>query len=104
MKKYNTFIKLNRPIRFWGLSPIQFTIIASGGVIILMLLVFKQVHPIITISAIAAMIFIFTLLFTRLKEHHKKGNPNYIQGLSVKSSTPKRIIDKRRVFKNLVKQ
>lgn len=104
MKKYNTFIKVNRPIRFWGLSPIQFTIIALVGAIIVIILIFKQIHPILLMSMIAVMIYVFVLLFTKLKEHHKKGNPNYLQGLSIKSSTPKKVIDKGLVFKNLIRK
>jgi hypothetical protein len=104
MKRYNTFIKVNRPIRFWGLSPLQFTIIALLGAIIVFILIFKQIHPVLLISMIAAMIYIFVLLFTRLKQHHKKGNPNYLQGLSIKASTPKRITDTGKVFKNLIRK
>ena len=99
--RYNTLTKLNRPIRFWGLSSLQFGLIAISGMIIILVLVFQRVNPMLFIMIIAGIVFGFSLLFANLKKEQKKGNPNYIQGLMIKDQTPKKIVD-RGLFKNLI--
>jgi hypothetical protein len=48
------------------------------------------------------MTFISGILFKNLSKEHKAGNPDYLTGLSVKSITPTKILDKNRVFKILI--
>lgn len=51
-----------------------------------------------------AIFFASGILFKNLKREHKAGNPDYLTGLSVRSATPKQIIDKHKVFNFIIKQ
>ena len=44
------------------------------------------------------------VLFKNLKREHKAGNPNYLSSLSIKSATPKKIVDKHKVFNFIMKK
>ena len=103
MKKYNTLIKINRPIKFLGLSALQFTIIALFGAMIIIVLVFKKVHPLLLVLSILGMVLLFTYLFKELKKQQKRGNPDYLQGVIIKRETPKQITDRNFLFRNLIR-
>ena len=83
--------KINRPIRFFGLSSGQFGLFMLANALIIIVFVFKHVHPIIVISVMGAIFFGSGVLFKNLKREHKAGNPNYLSSLSIKSATPKKL-------------
>ena len=88
--------KINKPIKFFGLS--------SGQFAIFMLLTAITMHPILIIGIISAILFLSGLLFQTLKKEHKAGNPDYLTGLRIKNATPRQITDKRQIFKFILKQ
>ncbi|MCI7358380.1 MULTISPECIES: hypothetical protein [Bacteroides] len=96
--------KINRPIRFFGLSSGQFGLFMLANALIIIVFVFKHVHPIIVISVMGAIFFGSGVLFKNLKREHKAGNPNYLSSLSIKSATPKKIVDKHKVFNFIMKK
>lgn len=69
-----------------------------ANALIIIVFVFKHVHPIIVISVMGAIFFGSGVLFKNLKREHKAGNPNYLSSLSIKSATPKKIVDKHKVL------
>ena len=81
--------KINKPIKFFGLSSGQFAIFMLLTAIIIIVSIFKQLHP---------------MLFQTLKKEHKAGNPDYLTGLRIKNATPRQITDKRQIFKFILKQ
>lgn len=99
-----TMRKINRPIRFFGLSSGQFGLFMLANALIIIVFVFKHVHPIIVISVMEAIFFGSGVLFKNLKREHKAGNPNYLSSLSIKSATPKKIVDKHKVFNFIMKK
>lgn len=99
-----TMRKINRPIRFFGLSSGQFGLFMLANALIIIVFVFKHVHPIIVISVMGAIFFGSGVLFKNLKREHKTGNPNYLSSLSIKSATPKKIVDKHKVFNFIMKK
>ena len=99
-----TMRKVNRPIRFFGLSSGQFGLFMLANALIIIVFVFKHVHPIIVISVMGAIFFGSGVLFKNLKREHKAGNPNYLSSLSIKSATPKKIVDKHKVFNFIMKK
>lgn len=99
-----TMRKINRPIRFFGLSSGQFGLFMLANALIIIVFVFKHVHPIIVISVMGAIFFGSGVLFKNLKREHKAGNPNYLSSLSIKSATPKKIVDKHKVFNFIMKK
>ena len=94
-----TMRKINKPIRFFGLSSGQFAIFMLFVAITIIVSIFKQFHPILIIGIISAILFFSAMLFKTLKKEHKAGNPDYLSGLSIRSVTPRRITDKKRIFK-----
>ena len=90
--------KINKPIKFFGLSSGQFAILMLLTAIIIIVSIFKQLHPILIIGIISG------LLFQTLKKEHKAGNPDYLTGLRIKNATPRQITDKRQIFKFILKQ
>ena len=92
-----TIRKINRPIKFFGLTSGQFGLFMLANALIIIVCIFKHVHPVIIVSVMGA-------LFKNLKREHKAGNPDYLTGLSVRSATPKQIIDKHKVFNFIMKQ
>lgn len=99
-----TMRKINRPIRFFGLSSGQFGLFMLANALIIIVFVFKHVHPIIVISVMGAIFFGSGVLFKNLKREHKAGNPNYLSSLSIKSATPKKIVDRHKVFNFIMKK
>ncbi len=95
----NTIRKINRPIRFGGLSSGQFALFMLAIAISIIICIFKQLHPAIITGIITGILFLSGLLFKRLKQEHKAGNPDYLTGLSIKRVTPKQIVDKNKIFK-----
>lgn len=99
-----TMRKINRPIRFFGLSSGQFGLFMLANALIIIVFIFKHVHPIIVIFVMGAIFFGSGVLFKNLKREHKAGNPNYLSSLSIKSATPKKIVDKHKVFNFIMKK
>ena len=73
--------KINKPIKFFGLSSGQFAIFMLLTAIIIIVSIFKQLHPILIIGIISAILFLSGLLFQTLKKEHKAGNPDYLHFL-----------------------
>lgn len=96
--------KINRPIKFFGLTSGQFGLFMLVNALIIVIFIFKHVHPFIIISVIGTIVFGSGILFKKLVREHKAGNPNYLSSLSVKYGTPAKIIDKHKVFNFIMKQ
>lgn len=100
----NTLGKINRPIRFWGLSAGQFGLFMVINALIIIVFVFINMYPVIIVTVMGAIFYVSSILFKNLKREHKAGNPNYLSSLSVKSATPKKIVDKHKVFNFIMKK
>ena len=59
---------------------------------------FKQLHPLVITLLLSGIVFLSGLLFNTLKKEHKAGNPDFLTGLSVRSATPRKIVDKKKIF------
>ena len=93
-----TMRKINKPIKFFGLSSGQFAIFMLLTALTVIVSIFKQLHPLIVIGIISG------ILFKTLKKEHKAGNPDYLTSVRIKSATPRQITDKRHIFKFILKQ
>ena len=96
---YNTFKQINKPIRLSGLSPLQFAGIALSIAAIAITLLLMRQHPVMILILLMGFLYLLSVLFSTLNKEHKNGNPNYLQGVSVKNSTPKKILDRCQIFK-----
>lgn len=91
--------KINKPVRFFGLSSVQFGLFMLANAIIIIVCIFKRLHPVFIVSVLSLIVFVSSIFFRKLKREHKAGNPDYIKGLSVRNSTPEKITDKKHVFR-----
>ena len=90
--------KINKPIKFFGLSSGQFGIFMLIVAITIIVCIFKQLHPLVITLLLSGIVFLSGLLFNTLKKEHKAGNPDFLTGLSVRSATPRKIVDKKKIF------
>ena len=93
-----TMRKINKPIKFFGLSSGQFGIFMLIVAITIIVCIFKQLHPLVITLLLSGIVFLSGLLFNTLKKEHKAGNPDFLTGLSVRSATPRKIVDKKKIF------
>lgn len=98
-----TIRRINRPIKFFGLTSGQFAVFVIIVALIIIACIFKRVHPIIIVCVLSSILYGSNILFQGLKREHKAGNPDYLTSLSVKSVTPSKIIDKNQVFNLIMK-
>jgi c-di-AMP phosphodiesterase-like protein len=94
---------MNRPIRFFGLSSLQLGGLFVIAAIIIVIMITSNAGVLFIVTLIACMLLLFSLLFSKLNKEHKRGNPNYAQGVSVQSATPRKVVDKKRIFNHLIK-
>lgn len=99
-----TLRKINKPIKFFGLSSGQFAVYMLAVAVIIIVCIFKRLHPVIIVSMIGAIFFVSSILFKNLIREHKAGNPDYLSSLSIKAVTPKTIIDRHKVFNLILKR
>lgn len=98
-----TLRKINRPIKFFGLSSGQFGLYMLAVAVIVIACIFKRLHPVLIVGMIGAILFASGILFKNLIREHKEGNPDYLSSLSVKAVTPRMIIDKHKVFNIIIR-
>lgn len=100
--RINTLVKINRPIKFSGLTSGQLGIFILGIFFILIVSIFMRISPLLIVAVLGAIVFISNQLFKKLSIEHKNGNPDYLAGKSVQKSTPRKILDRKRTFKILI--
>jgi len=93
MKDYKNFSKLNKPIRFVGLSPMQFLIMFIIVAITFVATTSARLSFLITLIILLVEIIPIVIYASRASREHKKGNSKYFDSLSNFISTPKRIVD-----------
>lgn len=67
-----TMRKINKPIKFFGLSSGQFAIFMLLTALTVIVSIFKQLHPLIVIGIISVILFLSGLLFKTLKRSIKR--------------------------------
>lgn len=97
-----TLVKINRPIKFYGLSPKYFGIFVLAIALSLIAGVFLQLNPLVIVGVVMIVILLSKRFLKKFNMEHKSGNPDYLTGLRVKRVTPFKIVDKHRIFKTLM--
>jgi len=102
MKTLSTQKKMNRPIKFFGLSSLQFLLVCVFGAVIIVVEIFAGAGAIAIILTVCVLVFTFTYVFAKMSDAYKKGNTDFIRSKMVKDNTPKRITDHHRFFKFII--
>jgi hypothetical protein len=97
----NTLRKMNRPIKFFGLTSGQFGLYMLFVALLIITLIFKGKNSFLIVGTVTFLFIVSSFFFRRLQKEHKAGNPDYITSISIKSATPRKITDKYRIFKFL---
>jgi len=102
---YNTQVQMNKPMKFMGLSSLQlFIVIGILGLVMLVCMSFLKT-PFIIPLVIDGILFVpIFLISKKLGKEHKKGNSDYYGSYVAYMSTPKKIIDKNKIFSFLVNE
>jgi c-di-AMP phosphodiesterase-like protein len=95
----NTLRKMNRPIKFFGLTSGQFGLYALFIALMIIVMIFRNNNSFLIVGIVTTLIIGSSFLFRRLQKEHKAGNPDYITSISIKSAIPKKIVDKNKIFK-----
>ena len=100
-----TMRKSQQADQVFGLSSGQFAIFMLLTAIIIIVSIFKQLHPIL----IHRNHFRHSVSIRSAVPNLEKGNtrpvtPDYLTGLRIKNATPRQITDKRQIFKFILKQ
>lgn len=96
--------KMNKPIRFAGLSSLQL-----GGSILLSVTIFlvmatSKMALFGLFVLITIWIVLIKFIFKKLIKEHKKGTPDYINSYFALRGTPKAIVDRNFIFSFLIKR
>ncbi|MDR1368813.1 MAG: hypothetical protein LBJ72_01615 [Dysgonamonadaceae bacterium] len=95
----NTLRKINKPIKFFGLTSGQFGLYMLFIALLIIVLIFQGKNSFLIVGAVTFLLVASSFLFGRLQKEHKAGNPDYITSISIKSAIPRKIVDKRHIFK-----
>jgi|ERR1035437_1114285 hypothetical protein len=102
---YNTFVQMNKPMKFMGLSSIQlFGAIGILGLVVVVCMSFFKTKVYIPLSIDSVIFIPMYLISKKLTKEHKRGNSNYYGSFLAYWSTPKKIIDKNKVFNFLINE
>lgn len=66
-----TMRKINKPIKFFGLSSGQFAVFMLVVALIIIFSIFKQLHPVFIIGIVSGILGLSGMLFGTLKKEHK---------------------------------
>ncbi len=98
-KSYNTLNQMNKPIRMMGLSSIQlFIIIGVVGMTVMICTAIIGLNVLSTIMVAGVVILPLVFIAGKLSVAHKKGCPDYMKSYLAFMSTPKKIIDRKRLL------
>jgi len=103
MKSYHTLRKINRPIKFFGLTSLQLGGVCLIVALLIILMIAANKNPVAIIFFVVVVISGLSFLLGKLNVEHKKGNPDYLVGEQVKTATPKKIKDGKKIFGFLMK-
>jgi len=101
-KTFSSCMKMNKPIRFYGMSAYQGFGFFIFGLLSIVFMIFSGVKFYLMLLIFAGEVYGLFLLSKKLKEAAKDGTPDLLSSWQVKNSTPKKIVDSNRVFKYLI--
>lgn len=103
--QYLTQVQMNKPMKFMGLSSMQlFISIGILGFIIVISTTIFHLSPLVPFL-IDGVIFIPIFFGSKkLAAEHKKGNSTYLGSYFAFMNTPKKIIDKNKIFSFIVNE
>ena len=87
---YNSCVKMNKPIRFFGLSSMQAIIIFVFVLISILVMMMSGINFMLLIIILGG-------------EIYKKGTPDFFGAYATFNATPRKIIDTNFIFSFLIK-
>jgi hypothetical protein len=103
MLTYNSQAKMNKPIKFFGLSPLQSILLFVGTTVLFLGMQIAGKNIIVTIVVFSILFICLKRVSIKIREAIKKGNPDLIKAYYILKYSPKKIEDRRFVFKYLIK-
>lgn len=100
---YNSCVKMNKPIRFFGLSSLQVIVLFVCVTASILFLMMAGLNLMITLLIFGGECYGISILATKLNTAHKKGTPDFFGAYSTFKYTPRKITDQNFLFKFLIK-
>ena len=102
---YHTFVQMNKPMKFMGFSSYQlFIVVGLLGVVVIVCTSFLKTKFIVPLL-IDGMLFVPAYMISKkLTAEHKRGNSNYFGSYVSYMSTPRKVIDKNKIFSFLINE
>lgn len=102
---YHTFVQMNKPMKFMGLSSLQmFVVVGLLGIVVIVCTSFIKTHVVVPILIDGVLLIPIFFISQKLKIEHKKGNSDYFGSYLAFFTTPKKIIDKNKIFSFLINE
>jgi hypothetical protein len=103
--EYKTQVHMNKPMKFMGLSSTQLFITAgSFGFVMVICISVLKVSVLVPFFIDSVFFVPVYFISKKLAKEHKKGNSTYLGSYLAFTSTPKKIIDKNKIFSFIVNE
>ena len=100
---YNSCVKMNKPIRFFGLSSIQAIVIFIFVLVSLLVMVMSGINFLVMSVILGGEIYGVSIIMKKLSIANKKGTPDFLGAYTTFNATPRKITDTNFVFSYLIK-
>ena len=100
---FNSCIKMNKPIRFFGLSSFQVIVLFVCVTTSILFLMMTGLNLMIILIIFGGECYGISVFATKLNRAHKKGTPDYFGAYSTFQYTPRKITDQNFLFSFLIK-
>jgi len=99
---YNSCVKMNKPIRFFGLSSLQAIILFICILVSVLGMLMSGVNFLVMLLVFSCEIYGLSLVLKKLIIANKKGTPDFLGAYTTLKYTPKKITDSNFLFSFLI--
>jgi len=100
---YNSCNKMNKPIRFYGLSSYHAIILFIFVTVSILFLLMRGLGFTLTLIMFGAECYAISIVATKFNRAYKNGTPDYLGALITFRNTPRKITDRNFLFRFLIK-
>lgn len=99
---YNSTVKMNKPIRFFGLSSLQAIILFVFILASILVMIMSGINFLVMLMIFSGEVYGLSILMKRLDIANKKGTPDFFGAYSTFKYTPRKITDTNFLFSFLI--
>ncbi len=100
---YNSCVKMNKPIRFFGLSSMQAIVLFVFVLVSVLVMLMSGINFLVMLVIVGGEIYGISILMKKLSLANKKGTPDFFGAYTTFNATPRKITDTNFIFSFLIK-